>query len=516
MDPKELKKIRQENLKKSIQDTLPGIAGVSSLLSIVPYISDQENAIGESVIDRAESFNKFFNKQVDPRLKNLYLKEGPYGLAYRSGNILSDIIPPTTTPFKPSDLSLAGKFAEQVEQLPPANFPGTAITVTPGVNPSRFSTPELTAAEIGPEGQKGYVWGNFQEPQYGYALGNLRRNRVVTDNPAIYFSELELDPAKQTRFKTTGDVVLDPSLVDERQWGQRTNRDLPSDVFFPKEYVRARGEVTAADLYTALKGEGVDVKPFINEGRPDEYLKTLAKQYAETKKQPVATALRELATPVPALGYSTREQGVLPTFKEFPIQEATAEQKARAGIGQIFREDVKSKWPVVVQNVEQNIGLPTELVDNPSTRAGASFRNVSPLRTGSTAAFALYSPEVFESLEKGKPIEAITKAGFSLGAGAMMDMAAKGAAVQAARQGVVLPARALAAVTPLATPVGVSLMLGGSTPINKKADQLAGQAQLQRAEAARRRGGRWKFPTPFGTVTVPELGISEAGGLFFR
>ena len=48
------------------------------------------------------------------------------------------------------------------------------------------------------------------------------------------------------------------------------------------------------------------------------------------------------------------------------------------------------------------------------------------------------------------------------------------------------------------------------------AEQAASKAQLLRAEAARKRGGKWKFPTPFGNLTIPEFGISEAGGLFFR
>jgi hypothetical protein len=39
---------------------------------------------------------------------------------------------------------------------------------------------------------------------------------------------------------------------------------------------------------------------------------------------------------------------------------------------------------------------------------------------------------------------------------------------------------------------------------------------MLRAEAARKRGGKWKFPTPFGQVTIPEFGLSESGGLFFR
>ena len=78
----------------------------------------------------------------------------------------------------------------------------------------------------------------------------------------------------------------------------------------------------------------------------------------------------------------------------------------------------------------------------------------------------------------------------------------------------VIPAAATA--LRIANPVAVVSQLGGSSKINAAADKKAAQAQLQRAEAARKRGGKWKFPTPFGTVTIPELGISEAGGLFFR
>jgi hypothetical protein len=67
-----------------------------------------------------------------------------------------------------------------------------------------------------------------------------------------------------------------------------------------------------------------------------------------------------------------------------------------------------------------------------------------------------------------------------------------------------------------ANPIAVTSQLGGSSRINPQADKAAIQSQFQRAEAARKRGGKWKFPTPFGTLRIPELGISEAGGLFFR
>lgn len=70
----------------------------------------------------------------------------------------------------------------------------------------------------------------------------------------------------------------------------------------------------------------------------------------------------------------------------------------------------------------------------------------------------------------------------------------------------------------VANPVAVTSQLGGSariTPRVAKAEQQQIKTQIQRAQTARARGPRWKFPTPFGTFALPELGISEAGGLFF-
>lgn len=69
-----------------------------------------------------------------------------------------------------------------------------------------------------------------------------------------------------------------------------------------------------------------------------------------------------------------------------------------------------------------------------------------------------------------------------------------------------------------ANPVAVVSQLGGSARITPKvaaAEAAQVKEQIKRAQAARARGGRWKFPTPFGALTIPELGISESGGLFF-
>jgi hypothetical protein len=113
----------------------------------------------ESIIDRAVQTEKYFNKDIDPRLKNLYLQQGGFGLQYRAGPILQELIPSTTTPFVPADLSLAGKYNEELKKIKPANYQADIITVTPSPNPARFATPELTAVETGEGGSKGYIWG---------------------------------------------------------------------------------------------------------------------------------------------------------------------------------------------------------------------------------------------------------------------------------------------------------------------------------------------------------------------
>lgn len=131
----------------------------------------------------------------------------------------------------------------------------------------------------------------------------------------------------------------------------------------------------------------------------------------------------------------------------------------------------------------------------------------------------LFDPEFRQAVEKGDVRKAATQVAkeYAIGtAVAPVVGAGAGLAQRLAPQtaAAVLPAAATA--LRIANPVAVTSQLGGSSKINAAADKKAIEAQFRRAEAARRRGGKWKFPTPFGTFTVPELGISEAGGLFFR
>ena len=523
-----LKKQIESKEPNPIQGTLSGLGAIGLIGSpLLNYAAASENALEDaSIISRIDRANEYFNKDIDPRLKNLYLQQGGYGLQYKAGNILQDLIPSTTTPFVPADLSLAGKYNEELKNIKPTNYQADIITVTPGPNSARFATPELTSVDTGEQGAKGYIWGNPKEPQWSYARGNLNKEVVTTANPTLYMSRVDLPIENKGSFKTTGAVIDDPTLIENRMWGQANQTD--GDMYFPKENIKARGEVTAADLYTKIRSHGFQPEPITNVNQSDKYFMNLAKQLATlegTRGQPAPMdqVLKNIATPVPALGISNRERGAIPVFKEFDPLNATPEQKTKAGINKIFHNSMDKNLiddytydHVKVGNKYTLLTVPYGLSEEPSTYAGNSFKNINPLKSGAFAAGALYSPEVFNELEKGNYASALVKAGAAATTGALMEGAVRTGVVKAAQAGIAAPARALAAVSPVAGPLSLISQLGGSSRINKKFDEAAANAQMLRAEAARKRGGKWKFPTPFGQVTIPEFGISESGGLHFR
>jgi len=269
----------------------------------------------------------------------------------------------------------------------------------------------------------------------------------------------------------------------------------------------------------------------VDVNRPDTYFMNLANRLATVEGTPgrpasVNQVLQNIATPVPALGISERERGAVPIFKDFDPSSATPEQKAKAGIDKIFFDptdkNLKSDYTwdyVTVGNKERELTLPYNLSKEPSTYAGRSFRNINPLKSGAFVAGALYSPEIFEELEKKRYASALLKAGAAATTGALMEGGVRFGVTKVAEAGIAAPARALAVANPLVAGIATATLAPGSsrvTPAVAAAEKKAGEAQFQRAEAARKRGGKWGFPTPFGRLTIPELGLSEAGGLFFR
>ena len=145
---------------------------------------------------------------------------------------------------------------------------------------------------------------------------------------------------------------------------------------------------------------------------------------------------------------------------------------------------------------------------------GVGFRAVNDI----TGAIPLFDPKFKQAVEQGNVKEAVKRAGTEYVTGAVTAPIA-GLGLSALNQ---ISPRAAALATGvlntgrIASPLAVVSQLGGSSRINKKFDDAAANAQMLQAEAARKRGGKWKFPTPFGQVTIPEFGISESGGLHFR
>jgi hypothetical protein len=509
-----------------------GMAG-----SFTQHLAALENRYKEGkIIDRAFDAQKF--PDVDPTFKKAWINN-PGNMSQHITNLFSKHIPSSTSEYVPADLTLAGKYKEQLEKLSPVDISTDIITVTPGPNPARFASSDISPETLNKDISRGYVWGNTEEPQFGYATGNYNKKAVSSVNPSIYFANLDLSSTPETNFHTTTDVAHAPGLNENRVWGQKP--DL--DTFFPKEVTRARGEVTAADLYTAIKNKGETPSTFRpnTQGAPGIFLNDLANQYANLNNKSVKESLLDLASPVPALGESLRERGSIPYNIKYDFSQASPEQLKKIGLtdepNSLFRLGgreghwVREKLPDV-PNLQRNSELGYGNWDENGVEANKpvydAFKNIEPEKTfsiktpkylinsGAGVASLLYTPEIIDSLEKGKYMDATKQAGASLIAGSAADALIRGGVVQAAKAGITAPARALAATGPLAAPLALVSQIGGSSRINKKFDEAAANAQMLRAEAARKRGGKWKFPTPFGQVTIPEFGLSESGGLFFR
>jgi hypothetical protein len=514
--------------------------GGGLLSSMGQHIGATVNRYKEGeIISRALDAQKFPN--VDSTFKKAWINN-PDNISNHITDLFSKYIPPSKNEYVPADLTLAGKYKDQLKNLSPVNMSTDIITVTPGPNPARFASSDINPETLNKDISRGYVWGNTEEPQFGYATGNYNKKAVSSVNPSIYFANLDLSSTPETNFYTTTDVAHAPELTENRVWGQKP--DL--DAFFPKEVTRARGEVTATDLYTAIKNKGETPPTFRPniKGAPGTFLNDLANQYANLNNKSVKESLLDLASPVPALGESLRERGSIPYNIKYDFSQASPEQLKKIGLtdepnslfrlggreGNWMREGLPD-----VPNLQRNseLGYSNQNsngtdFENPIYKA---FKNIDPdddsfifsrktpkylINSGAGVGSLLYTPEIIDSLGKGKYADAATQAGTGLITGSISDALIRGGVVQAAKAGITAPARALAVAGPLAAPLALVSQLGGSSRINKKFDEAAANAQILRAEAARKRGGKWKFPTPFGQVTIPEFGLSESGGLFFR
>jgi hypothetical protein len=521
-------------------------AGAMGAVGAMALASGNSDSFQASYQDRAQALRDVGARDFDPQLRQTYLNQGPYGLVTEpAAQRLNALIPPGVANFEPADLSQAGQVPALLQQTSAAADGPVQrqVTVSPGPSPRRLSYEGLTPDDLVPgQGQKGYIWANPGEPQYGYAHGNFSRGRVQAQNPAINLLAVELDPAQETRFRTTGEIVEDPAFAEDRRWGQRQFGRAKGDVMFPKEAIRARAEVTAADLYTRLKQEGALPVGFEERNlsprgfNASTALKELTETFAERQGRPPVEALLEVASPVDPLGTSTRKAGQLPVFQQFALEQASPEARRRGGIGTVFQESWNggrggAERDLLVSTVREHLLEPEEhfrinpdLVSPRRSQTGNFLRRQSGL--GMATAGALASPEVIEAFEQGRPAEATARAGTALFAGAVTEAISKQALSAMAERGVTAPLRAVSTVAPPLAAVQLATLAQRTTPQTPRQRQAearqnpgavgaqgpSADPQLLRAEAARRRGGRWRV----GPFTVPELGLSEAGGLFFR
>jgi hypothetical protein len=150
-------------------------------------------------------------------------------------------------------------------------------------------------------------------------------------------------------------------------------------------------------------------------------------------------------------------------------------------------------------------------------RVSGAIRTGANVTTDIAGSVPLFDPEFRQAVEQGRPGAAAgmvakdyaigTAAAPVVGAGAgVLQRAAPKAAAR------VLPA--VAGATRVGNPVAVVSQIGGDSRQSQAqvvAAQQAAERQLNRAREARQRGGKWGI----GPLRLPELGISEAGGLLF-
>ena len=273
-------------------------------------------------IDRADFLDKHWEsstegggyigfKNADPRLHDIYVKEGTYGVQAKAPYIWSDLIGEHGTPWEPADISQSGEFQRRRSKHLPS-----ILTVTPDSDSARFSTPETTSMDSVGGGASDTLWGNAKQPMYSYALGNQSVGRKPFANPSAHFSEVELPEAERTRYLTTSEAN---TVGDGRGWGVSGSKTAPvtsgRDVHFGKEYRKAGGLTAANDLYTWIKSQGFEPPdPTLHLNNPGEYLQELTKKVQEITGAGKSEydVLESFASPTPLWGEQTRVTGTLP------------------------------------------------------------------------------------------------------------------------------------------------------------------------------------------------------------
>jgi len=360
---KEIDKINQENLEK-----IPTFLGLSALstagLGLLPVeintskIKQQE---AQRLFPNAEPsiFNSdhFSRQNIIPTTQQKALNNvfGPIFSGNSNTNPDAFITNKRFVPIEHFENKVKkpsvelGSFQQYLtQQSTPLSPSVQALTVTPAPSPSRFSAESLEPAEAFAKflnqqtettsntldqetikslqesypSQGGYVWGNIQKPQYGYAqrVNPSTGEEMFSPNPSLYVSEFAADPARESEYLFTEEVKdtpprkpLSTEYLEGPSWGIRGKSSsaglADNDVSFRKDLIQARGELTTGDLQAILKAKNLPYERQVFASNQEE---ANIKSPTLLKKNLTALAAAEQITPfevvekyarsVPAIG----------------------------------------------------------------------------------------------------------------------------------------------------------------------------------------------------------------------
>ena len=309
--------------------------------------------------------------------------------------------------------------------------------------------------------------------------------------------------------------VYDALLQQER--GGRTTRDILEDTIGPKPFAPLSNVIAPISVATNETAQNWrnslnDNPNFFQELKKDQPLKTAISESITTARgaQPGMTGFTAAAPS--DLGPSGRTY-----LNPVNLGANVVDLNPSAYTASVFKganinpEDLLLDVAATAKQIEgYNKTLP-KIKEAIRTGVGAT--------TDLVGSVPLFDPAFRQAVEQGNARKAAQQIAteYAIGAAAAPVVGATTGFAQRLAPATTAAVLPVAANTlRVANPLAVVSQLGGSTKLNKKADEQAAKSQLARAEAARKRGGKWKFPTPFGTLRIPELGLSEAGGLFFR
>ena len=545
------------------------VGGMTAALGALTKSSDKrfKQRYADSV-DRANFVNDNWHSSLetgelgfhlaDPKLSEVYIKDGKFGLHTHAGDIFQKNVGKVGTPWTPADITNAGKFAEGKA----ASGNQSILTVTPDANSARFGAPNPNPIIVG-GGQSETLGGNGGKPQYSYAHGNYAVGRKKLSNPSAHFSEVDLPEGERRKYLTTSqanNVGQDGRGWGVSHWDQSVPITSGHDVHFGKEHRVAGGVTTANDMYTYIRQQGFE-PPDPTGKDPGAYLKELTEtvQRLNGGKSAYET-LESLASPTPLWGEQTRNLGNLPATDQLKWLDGglLREGAQRAGAGTFFDiQDISvtdpfdPNWvPTDGMKVDADAVISPRVADGPKGGPGKSL--VRRGLGGAVGALAT-SPEAADQLRAGNYGNAAAITGMSYGAGEAISAGANQVVDQLVKRGHYWAPKALqtignaaqplvgldvidtattlatgknsreilvdsgntgpAVATSMAPITGAPLGMAGSTvqaTVPKNEERYAKAKELEaNREAAIKRGGRWRL----AGFNIPEFGLSEVFGI---